>query len=355
MNGICGVSRLLGCYYLHPHVIPLPDTKSVELPSGPSCLIMATQSLWKHSSLREIEHIARTVLDPQLCAKKLADLAIASGSQLDASVLVVRLDIRKGSLAKFIYQASAPGLKSPSIPSTSEVNSVQVEESPEEDEATNGITNIDDLLEDAFAEDEVPMNKPTPPMEAFRSISPEALDSLVMIHSPPPEPMDELEEDEAEGKNVLEDEAEDKNAPDSEDELILMGSDIEELSSPPPVQPSSTTTAAHAEDYHSITLPREATKKPLFSLETSFEMTQSVPALDLNDSNKQDVLQHPGIDRAAIADFNSAISRMHSDEVGPGQTKSGVRVKRNRSFVQSSYARLSRENPHIDPERASLH
>ena len=166
--------------------------------------------------------------------KKLADLAVASGSQLDASVLVVRLDIRKGYPAKLIYQANAPELKSPSMRSTSEVNSAQVEESIEEDESTNGITNIDDLLEDAFAEDEVPMNKPTPPMEAFRSISPEALDSLVMIHSPPSEPLDELEEDEAESKKVA----------DSEDELILMGSDTEEPSSPPPVPPSSTTTAA---------------------------------------------------------------------------------------------------------------
>ena len=350
MNGICGVSRLLGCYYLHPHVIPLPDTRSIELPPGPICLVMATQSLWKYTTLREVEHVARTVLNPQLCAKKLADLAIASGSQLDTSVLVVRLDARRGPSARLAYQTSAPELKSLSILSTSEANSVHVEESNEEGETPNGITNIDDLLEDAFAEDEVPMNKSTPPLEAIRSISPEALDSLVMIHSPPsPEPFDEMEEDEAEAKKVQ----------DSEDELILMGSDTEEPCSPPPVQPPTTSVTAHnvplVDDYHSITLPREATKKPLFSLKTSFEMTQSVPALDLNDSDKHDVLKHQAIDRAAIEDFNTAISRMHSDEVGPGQRKPGAKVKRNRSFVQSSYARLSRENPNIDGDCASLH
>ena len=84
-------------------------------------------------------------------------------------------------------------------------------------------------------------------------------------------------------------------------------------------------------------------------------MTQSVPALDLNDSDKQDVLKHPAIDHVALENFNMAISRMHSDEIGPGQCKLGGKVKRNRSFVQSSYARLSRESPNIDNDTISLH
>ena len=141
MNGVSSVSRLLGCYHLWPQVIPAPSTESVELRPEDSCIVIATDGLWKHLPYEQVVHQVQLTSDPIQASKRLRDLAIAQGCQTDISVVVVKLDIGSAVPAqperKMKYQKTI----------------VEPEESEDEEEDA-AITNIDDVITDSEEEGE---------------------------------------------------------------------------------------------------------------------------------------------------------------------------------------------------------
>ena len=151
---VCGVSRLLGCYYLHPQVIPLPNTKSIQsVPTNSSYIIIASHGLLKFLTHKEILKMTAASLDPNLFARELADMAIGCGCPLDVSVIVVKLNMdntrvgleEEGAGPKRISTASGDH---DIIFGEGVANESVIDEEEEE------VTNIDEIMEEAFQEDE---------------------------------------------------------------------------------------------------------------------------------------------------------------------------------------------------------
>ncbi len=145
VNGVCSASRLLGCYYLWPQVIPAPSTESVELRVGDEYIVLGTDSLWKHMTYEQIIHDVRSIADPIRAAKRLRDTAVAHGCTSDVSVVVVKLNIDRGSLSHNVLELN----KLTSLDASDSSDSDTDEEEEEE-----GVTNIDDVLSDSEGEDE---------------------------------------------------------------------------------------------------------------------------------------------------------------------------------------------------------
>ncbi len=146
MNGVCGASRLLGCYYLWPQVIPAPSTESVELIVGDEYIIMGTDSLWKYMTYEQIIYNVRSIADPIHAAKRLRDLTVAHGCTSDVSVVVVKLNIDRGSLTHNVLELNKLTSLDASDSSESDTDT--------EEEEDEGVTNIDDILSDSEGEDE---------------------------------------------------------------------------------------------------------------------------------------------------------------------------------------------------------
>ncbi|XP_070202182.1 PH domain leucine-rich repeat-containing protein phosphatase 2-like isoform X2 [Littorina saxatilis] len=91
VNGVTFNTRLLGCSYLFPHVIPEPHTASRALGHTDRFLIIANQGLWKVVTHEEAVREVRDVTDPVVAAKRLQDLAQGYGSRENIAVVVVRL------------------------------------------------------------------------------------------------------------------------------------------------------------------------------------------------------------------------------------------------------------------------
>lgn len=134
MNGVCGTTRLVGCYHLGPEVIPAPSTFSLPLTPGDDHIILGTDSLWKHVSR---ETAVRVVSQPQQtpgsAARVLRDLAVGCGSRNDISVIVIRLTMGAGLGESTVH------------PEESVTSERDRDQSYEEDVE---FTNIDDLLSD---------------------------------------------------------------------------------------------------------------------------------------------------------------------------------------------------------------
>ena len=101
MNGTTKNTRLMGCGYLYPHVIPDPYTNTIALRNDDEFVIIANRGLWHHVSYTEaVEEIYETG-NPVVAAKQLQDMAQAYGCKENLSILVVRLNTDKGpSLAR---------------------------------------------------------------------------------------------------------------------------------------------------------------------------------------------------------------------------------------------------------------
>ena len=401
VNGICGVSRLLGCYYLHPQVIPLPNTKSIILPHNSSYIILATHGLWKYLTQKEIIRMSRASYEPNLYAHRLADIAIGCGCPLDVSVVVIKLNLPKVSTySRNGFDNLSDHQKKLSVISTESGQEVvytnQEEYESDLEEEEEEVTNIDDLMEDAFIDDDILPSKDNSHLdsEALRSISPEQLDALVLTVPTVPE-MTPIEEASLDG--------------DSEDDLILRGSLIEidnehedndenkeenikpvvHLSLPPKEDDRRTSAVSDDiqsyniitdenvvpplemfkelsevspnDEYDSKTFPRESTnaskyritdpKKIGFSLDTSYEQTQSVPMIssdnDSDDDNYEltpaqlELRRRFSAPNPEILKMNEAISQI-DDHDNEAISTDMNKVKRKRSFVQASYTRLSR-------------
>jgi len=78
VNGATRCTRLLGCSYLHPHVIPDPHVHSVTLNNDDEFVVIGNASLWSHVTPAEAVAEIRDVVNPVAAAKRLRDLAQVS-------------------------------------------------------------------------------------------------------------------------------------------------------------------------------------------------------------------------------------------------------------------------------------
>ncbi|XP_033753992.1 PH domain leucine-rich repeat-containing protein phosphatase 2-like isoform X2 [Pecten maximus] len=91
VSGVTFNTRLLGCSYLYPHILPDPYVTSVNLRQDDQLIIIANNGLWKYMSYQEAVDEIIDIPDPVRAAKRLQDLAQGYGSKESIGVLVVRL------------------------------------------------------------------------------------------------------------------------------------------------------------------------------------------------------------------------------------------------------------------------
>ena len=91
VNGVCGTTRLVGCYHLGPEVIPDPTVISLAVAPGDDYIIIGTDSLWRHVSHERAVSVVCEMKTQSSAARRLRDMAVACGAQTDVSVIVVRL------------------------------------------------------------------------------------------------------------------------------------------------------------------------------------------------------------------------------------------------------------------------
>ncbi|XP_059164436.1 uncharacterized protein LOC131947287 isoform X2 [Physella acuta] len=98
--GVTTNTRLLGCSYLYPYVIPDPHVTSTVLTPDDNFVIIANQGLWQFVSYDEAAREIKDCPDPVIAAKHLQDLAQGYGSRENIAVLVIRLMLTQGERLK---------------------------------------------------------------------------------------------------------------------------------------------------------------------------------------------------------------------------------------------------------------
>lgn len=93
MNGVTCCTRLLGCTYLYPWILPKPHISSTPLTIQDELLILGNKALWEHLSYTEAVNAVRHVQDPLAAAKKLCTLSQSYGCQDNVGAMVVYLNI----------------------------------------------------------------------------------------------------------------------------------------------------------------------------------------------------------------------------------------------------------------------
>ena len=96
MNGITQNTRLLGCAYLYPHIIPDPFTAVITLQKEDEFVVVANCSFWKYVSYEEAVEEIYEIGNPIVASKHLQDLAEGYGSKENVAVLVIRLNTEHG-------------------------------------------------------------------------------------------------------------------------------------------------------------------------------------------------------------------------------------------------------------------
>uniref|UniRef100_A0A8C3VLZ2 PH domain leucine-rich repeat-containing protein phosphatase 2 n=1 Tax=Catagonus wagneri TaxID=51154 RepID=A0A8C3VLZ2_9CETA len=93
VNGVTCCTRMLGCTYLYPWILPKPHISSTPLSIQDELLILGNKALWEHLSYTEAVSAVRHVQDPLMAAKKLCTLAQSYGCQDNVGAMVVYLNI----------------------------------------------------------------------------------------------------------------------------------------------------------------------------------------------------------------------------------------------------------------------
>ena len=93
MNGVTCCTRMLGCTYLYPWILPKPHISATPLTIQDELLILGNKALWEHLSYTEAVNAVRHVQDPLAAAKKLCTLAQSYGCQDNVGAMVVYLNI----------------------------------------------------------------------------------------------------------------------------------------------------------------------------------------------------------------------------------------------------------------------
>ncbi|XP_071344488.1 PH domain leucine-rich repeat-containing protein phosphatase 2 isoform X2 [Trachinotus anak] len=97
VSGVTCCSRLLGCSYLSPWVLPKPWVHTEPLCSQDEFLILGNRALFERVSYQEAVFTVQAVQDPRAAAKKLCTLAQSYGCKDNIGAVVVSLHIAEDS------------------------------------------------------------------------------------------------------------------------------------------------------------------------------------------------------------------------------------------------------------------
>lgn len=97
MSGVTCCSRLLGCSYLSPWVLPMPWVRTEPLCAQDEFLILGNRAIFQHLSYQEAVTTVMAVRDPRAAAKKLCTLAQSYGCRDNVGAVVVALRIGEDS------------------------------------------------------------------------------------------------------------------------------------------------------------------------------------------------------------------------------------------------------------------
>ncbi|XP_039985985.1 PH domain leucine-rich repeat-containing protein phosphatase 2 isoform X1 [Xiphias gladius] len=97
VSGVTCCSRLLGCSYLSPWVLPKPWVHTEPLCSQDEFLILGNRALFERVSYQEAVCTVQAVRDPRAAAKKLCSLAQSYGCKDNIGAVVVSLHISEDS------------------------------------------------------------------------------------------------------------------------------------------------------------------------------------------------------------------------------------------------------------------
>lgn len=95
LNAITSQTRMLGCSFLYPAVVPTPHISSFILSKNDEFFIIANNLLWQHLSHEEAVRAIRSIQNPVLASKKLVDIAQSFGAKENLAVLIVRFNFQK--------------------------------------------------------------------------------------------------------------------------------------------------------------------------------------------------------------------------------------------------------------------
>ncbi|XP_006878692.1 PREDICTED: PH domain leucine-rich repeat-containing protein phosphatase 2 isoform X2 [Elephantulus edwardii] len=109
VNGVTCCTRMLGCTYLYPWILPKPHISSIPLTIQDELLILGNKALWEHLSYTEAVNAVRHVQDPLAAAKKLCTLAQSYGCQDNVGAMVVYLNIGEEGCTCEVNGLSLPG------------------------------------------------------------------------------------------------------------------------------------------------------------------------------------------------------------------------------------------------------
>uniref|UniRef100_A0A674DYQ3 PH domain leucine-rich repeat-containing protein phosphatase 2 n=1 Tax=Salmo trutta TaxID=8032 RepID=A0A674DYQ3_SALTR len=125
VSGVTCCSRLLGCSYLSPWVLPKPWVRTEPLCSQDEFLILGNRALFERVSYQEAVCTVQAVRDPRAAAKKLCTLAQSYGCRDNVEAVVVSLHIGEDSCTCEPPHASTGDPATPSYSSgiASEFNS----------------------------------------------------------------------------------------------------------------------------------------------------------------------------------------------------------------------------------------
>ncbi|XP_038159417.1 PH domain leucine-rich repeat-containing protein phosphatase 2 [Cyprinodon tularosa] len=97
VSGVTYCSRLLGCSYLSPWVLPKPWVHTEPLCAKDEFLILGNRALFERVSYKEAVHTVQAVRDPCAAAKKLCSLAQSYGCKDNIGAVVVSLHVGEDS------------------------------------------------------------------------------------------------------------------------------------------------------------------------------------------------------------------------------------------------------------------
>ncbi|KAM3625790.1 uncharacterized protein V6R79_017634 [Siganus canaliculatus] len=97
VSGVTCCSRLLGCSYLYPWVLPKPWVHTEPLCSQDEFLILGNRALFERVSYQEAVCTVQAVRDPRAAAKKLCSLAQSYGCKDNIEAVVVSLHFSEDS------------------------------------------------------------------------------------------------------------------------------------------------------------------------------------------------------------------------------------------------------------------
>ncbi|XP_068883355.1 PH domain leucine-rich repeat-containing protein phosphatase 2 isoform X2 [Aphelocoma coerulescens] len=109
VNGVTCCTRMLGCTYLHPWILPKPHVNSIPLTVQDELLLLGNKALWEHLSHAEAVSAVRHLHDPLAAAKKLCTLAQSYGCQDNVGAMVVCLNISEDNCTCEMHGLTLPG------------------------------------------------------------------------------------------------------------------------------------------------------------------------------------------------------------------------------------------------------